>query len=302
MDDLGSAPGSDASTVPDRVIPLPDSSVPGEDVTVRFDALPPIDATPRADVIIRNDCPDAAATLIYLMTEEEILFSFDPASLSFKRIGKIVCPAVGSQTPFSMAVDRTGIAYVVYTDGNLYRVSTATAACIATSFVPDQQGFRTFGMGFVSNTGGPAETLFVAEDTLSRVPTPVSRGLASIDTTSFALSFVAPFSRPIPYAELTGTGDGRLFGFYTNAQGTGSHIFEIDKTNGVVLAQNDLVVGQPDDAFAFAFYGGDFWVFTSPGGGVSTVTHFSPATLSENNVGTLSATIVGAGVSTCAPE
>ena len=57
----------------------------------------------------------------------------------FTLIGTIACPVVNAgDEPFSMAVDRTGIAYTVFfnpnrTDpllgGELFRVSTATASC-----------------------------------------------------------------------------------------------------------------------------------------------------------------------------
>ena len=53
-------------------------------------------------------------------------------------------------------------------------------------------------------------------------------------------------------------------------------------------------------ALAFAFWGGDFWIFTSPGGS-TTVTKYDPLTQGETAVTTLGSTIVGAGVSTCAP-
>ena len=68
-----------------------------------------------------------------------------------------------------MAVDRTGIAYVVFSpSGELFRVSTATAACEPTPFVSGQGGFSsTFGMGFSGDTDG-GETLYVAGDQNAR--------------------------------------------------------------------------------------------------------------------------------------
>ena len=125
--------------------------------------LPPIDARPLPDVV-RNDCPDASVTLIYVITAQYDLYSFNPATSAFTRIGAIACPVqTPGATPFSMAVDRKGAAYVLFNDGELFRVSTATAACISTPFARGQSGFATlFGMGFASDTNGPQETLFVA--------------------------------------------------------------------------------------------------------------------------------------------
>ncbi len=267
----------------DRLGDVIDEDSPG------FDASKP-DSTPP------NDCPDAGATLVYLITQGGELVSFYPPSLTFKTIGTISCPSAPMTTPFSMGVNRTGTAYIVFSDGHLFEVSTATASCKATGYKVDQLGWNTFGMGFSGDNMG--ESLYVSE---SKTGVPQSKGLAIIDTKSFLLNFVSTFSPPIPRSELTGTGDGRLFAYWPNFQSSGSHIAQIDRKTANVTGIDDLQIGGPNDAFAFAFWGGVFWVFTSPSG-PSTVTKFDPMTLSETNVTTYSGTIVGAGVSTCAPQ
>jgi len=177
-------------------------------------------------------------------------------------------------------------------------VSTATAACAATSFQVGQGGFnKTFGMGFSSNSNDPGETLFVAEAA-------TTERLATIDTTTLALSVVGPFSTPLGKAELTGTGDARLFAF--GVQDTaivGSHLAEIDKSTAMVISDTVLpTVGVGIVAWAFAFWGGDFYFFTSKTNGASTVTRYHPDDGTVADVATLDKTIVGAGVSTCAPQ
>ena len=78
---------------------------------------------------------------------------------------------------------------------------------------------------------------------------------------------------------------------------------EVDKTSGTILADHPLQVGGPDDAYAFAYWGGVFWVFTAANlNGVTQVTRFDPVTLSETSATTYQGVIVGAGVSTCAPQ
>jgi len=263
------------------------------------DVVPPIDVVPPPDVF-KNDCPDADATLVYVITEQYELFSFFPPDGSFKKIGNIACPAPAGTTPFSMAVDRKGVAYVVFNDGNLFRVSTATAACIGTSFVPNQANFGTFGMGYATDNGGPSESLYVAGDGQGTSAT----GLAKIDTTTFKLTPLGGFVPTINRAELTGTGGGQLFAFYTkNIGGTDSYIGEIDKANARIIAETHLQIDQ-GGGWAFAFWGGDFYTFTAPGGPStgSIVTRFRPADGSTTQVSNLGTTIVGAGVSTCAPE
>jgi hypothetical protein len=269
----------------------------------------PIDVQFR-DVPVLDICPDAGSTLIYVLTQNNDLYSFYPPTLGFTRIGTLACPVTGAATPFSMAVDRRGIAYSVFTDGTLFRVDTASAACQGTTYTPNNT-FDTFGMGFVANSpidagaGADAgETLFIAQASFSAagVKQP-SRGLGSIDTKTYALTTVASFSPPILGPELTGTSEGRLFAFYTNSVGSGSHIVEVNKATGAILQDFPLKVGSPSSAYAFAFWGGYFWVFTDPViNSPTTVTRFSLTDLSEVNVTTMPEVIVGAGVSTCAPQ
>lgn len=265
-----------------------------------FDVLPPIDAIPPRDAN-RMDCPDADATLIYIVTTDNELFSFYPPDGTFKFISNIACPAPPGDTPFSMAVDRKGVAYVEFTDQRIYRVSTATGACIGTSYQPNQQGFANFGMGFATNDIGPTETLFVAGTRDQNMT--FSPGLARIDPSTFVLSKVGLFMPDIARAELTGTGDGRLFAFYTKGamnNGPPSFIGEIDTNTARVIAETPFPTVDQGNGWAFAFWGGDFYMFTAPGGG-SDVTRYRPSDGSTTVVASLPTRIVGAGVSTCAP-
>lgn len=287
-DDPGSGGGSSGGASPEggREGSLQDAT---------FD-VPLIDAAPRPDVD-RTGCPDADATFVYVVTQQNELFSFYPPDLSFKLIGNLVCPS-GGATPFSMAVDRRGVAYVLYNDGQLYRVSTATAACVPTTFAVAQDGFTTFGMGFASDVGGAAEKLYVTDNDFDGQ----LRGLGAIDTTTFKLGFIGSFGTQMKRSELTGTGDGRLFSFWPDTNGFGpSHLSELSKTTGQIIAQTNLLVGEANDAFAFAFWGGDFWIFTSTGG-PSDVHRYRPLDDTTTTPTTHPSTIVGAGVSTCAPQ
>jgi hypothetical protein len=270
------------------------------DTIMMPDVLPPIDVQP-ADVVIVG-CVDAGATQIYLVTGMGELLSFYPPTLVFTDLGPIACPS--PSTPNSMGVDRQGTAYVNFEDGTLFQVSTATAACVPTPFAPGQNGFIQFGMGYVGNPADGGDTLFVASDT-QMLPT---SSLASIDTNSFLMSLVGPFGpNPVTPPELTGTGDGRLFAFYADPNdptGSSSLISQIDPATAQEIAMNSLPGILPGQAYAFAFYGGDFYVFTSQmGTSFSQVTRFSP---SDGSVTPVAQTmpgqeIVGAGVSTCAP-
>lgn len=268
------------------------------------DALPPIDARPRdAD---RTDCPDASDTLVYVIANDNRLYSFHPPTSQFRSIGTIACPNTGGETPFSMAVDRKGVAYVLFSagaqgspGGRLYRVSTATAACAATAFQPGQASFRLFGMGFVALGGGPTDTLFIAG---SGQRAGDAEGLATIDLTTFRVNPIGNFTPAIQRAELTGTGDGRLFGFYTKANQAGSVVGEIDPLTAQVFAESPLPTVDQGSGWAFAAWGGDFYLFTGASPVTTAVVRFRPADGSVTQVATINALIVGAGVSTCAPQ
>jgi hypothetical protein len=103
-------------------------------------------------------------------------------------------------------------------------------------------------------------------------------------------------------AELTGTGDGRLYGFFTTAPN--ATLALINKATGATSADQDLKGVNTGQAWAFSFWGGDFWFYTSPGTVPSTVTRKLASTdgsiaVAKQDVGGFR--IVGAGVSTCAP-
>ncbi len=255
------------------------------------DALPPIDASP--DHVVTVDCPDAGSTLIYLFTESSELYSFYPPTHAFKKVGDIGCPSTG--TPFSMGVDHQGNAYALFTSGELFHLSTADASCTATPYVPGQLGWQTFGMGYAGLPDG-GEALYVTEADFSGP----SQGLGTVDTQTFQLSFVGAFSSPLPRCELTGTGDGRLFAFCIQQSGSGSVLAQIDPATAEVVAQDTLSVGNFQNAFAFAFWGGDFWIFTASG--TTTVTRYDPQTKALDSVATFAPVVVGAGVSACAPQ
>ncbi|HEY4121492.1 MAG TPA: hypothetical protein VGM56_26685 [Byssovorax sp.] len=237
-----------------------------------------------------TDCAEETK-LVYVVSQERGFYSFDPSTLTFTQVGVLHCPDPGAQ-PFSMAVDRNGVAWVLYSDSEIFAVDIKTAACTATSF-HSQGPFSSFGMGFTTNGAtSTQETLYLANYT--------GAGLGKLDTTNMVVSAVGPYDQVHASAELTGTGDGRLFAFFET---TPIQIGEIDPTNAHVLSlapQPGVMIGS---AWAFAFWGGSFWLFTNPSGGGSRVTNYDPTTMTTQvvlpNVGGFS--IVGAGVSTCAP-
>jgi hypothetical protein len=305
------------------LVPPPEQDASTPDAHADADARPDVheeDALPPIDVFVPpdapNPCPDAGSTLVYVITTQNVLLSFYPPSAEFKTIGTIACPVLTpGDSPFSMAVDHTGIAYVAFMSGNVFKVSTLTAACEGTSRIPSGPIFSAqYGMGFSANIGVDAgasdsgdnvETLYLAGN-----PGGVGASnpivLGSMDTTGFNVTTIGAVSPSIYGSELTGTGGGQLFGFFQTSPGSMSAaIGQIDRQTAQLVAINDLPGVNIGGGWAFAFWGGDFYTFTAPAGsGTDTIVQrFRPSDGSITTVTTTPGlTVVGAGVSTCAPQ
>ncbi len=253
------------------------------------------------DTGVPPGCEDGGATEIYIVTEENELFSLYPPTLTFTDIGMLNCNDPQGGTPFSMGVNRIGIAYVVFDTASLHEVSMANAACAPLPYTPGQRGFTTFGMGYAGNPLDGGDTLYIASG-----PGADAGNLGSIDTTSFVVSVVGTFApMPITGGELTGTADGRLYVFYSTNGGADSAITQVDPNTAAEILTYPLPGVEQGNAWAFALWGGDFYMFTAPSGAPSSqITRFRPsdgtlAVIAHMPPGFL---ITGAGVSTCAPQ
>jgi len=249
-----------------------------------------------------DGCSDAAK-LVYVLSLEGDLYSFAPADKKFTKVGALDCKLGGkSFSTVSMAVDREAVAWVNMRDqfsltgeSVMFKVDTKTAACTPTN-IKGSWG----GMGFSTNAGTTdKETLFVIG--------PGSGLKGALLTVDFAKEKIVPVV-DLPEQvdlELTGTGDGRLYGFL---QSTPLAIAAVDKSSAAFSGRVPLT-GVPDPQppmFAFSFWGGDFYVYTATDTSPSKTTTVSRYRPSDGSIDTTYMTqigfhIVGAGVSTCAP-
>jgi hypothetical protein len=249
-----------------------------------------------------SGCSEAAKQ-VYLVDSNYQFIKFEPETMTFTPLGALSCPSGLGATPNSMAVDRNGIAWVNYSDGQVYHVDVVTLACTASGYPAGQQGFTTFGMGFVSDSAGSTdETLYVTDTSAggggaSRV--------ATIDTDTLALT---PIGNISVQPEFTGTGLGELWAFAPPGQGTSTGVVQqLDKSNASTLQNFPLSLPQPDPfalgtAWAFAAWGGFFYVFYQGPVATTDVYIFDPNSGTANkNRNLANLRIVGAGVSTCAP-
>jgi len=240
---------------------------------------------------VPDDCAESAK-VIYLVTQENYLYSFDPRTdglSAYNRIGTLSCET--ASTPQSMSVDRAGKAYVFYSSGHLYYVSTTTAQCTSTSYqhpVLPAQSFNQLGMGFTAKTPSSNEQVLYINSP--------DFGLATVDLQTLAPTLLNVLQPTV--AELTGGPDALLFMYASST----AELSQIDRNT----YQTQLIhkFNQKDiTAFAFARYAGVFYVFTAGGSLSRTVTTmFDPQTNTESlrdpDIGVI---VVGAGQSTCVP-
>lgn len=192
------------------------------------------------------DAAPAAAVLMYLISDSNEMYSFDPGALKIVDLGSLVCPgepwppnsSTGSGAANSMALDRNGTAWVNFQDGRIFQVNTASLSCTSTSFQPGQAGFSwDLGMAFVhGGASGSAETLYVSDNADQGG---ASKGLAWIDLTTMTLHPIGSYSGAGAgfNAELTGIAGGRLYGFFATSPST---LAEINPQNASVYNVNYL--------------------------------------------------------------
>jgi hypothetical protein len=237
-------------------------------------------------------CALQDSELVYVVDSNHKLQSFDPRKLPndpFHTVGKLGCDARSS--PFSMAVDRRGIAWVNYHSGAVYRVSIIDGRCMQAR-IPENAPHE-FGMGFVSD-GDQHETLYVTAYDDAR--------FAELDITQKAPQW-KPLGRFVTSKnpELTGTSNNELFGFFPE-EGDG-FVQQIDRATGKLLGKR-MPVGSPRGAlggWAFAHWGGKFYVFVTVNDNSMVYEVDRKTGASKRILDQLASRIVGAGVSTCAP-
>jgi hypothetical protein len=276
-----------------------DAGAETEDAAARDSGSVPGDAGPGDSGSAADECADRARW-IYLVDSDRTLIRFEPDTLELTEIGELQCDADFGVGPFSMSVDRDARAWVLYRDGTLKHVSTEDASCETTSFEPGQHGFDLFGMGFTTDSDGSQnETLFVSGGSESQIGTGSST-LGAIDDETLELE---PIGGLPGWPELTGNADGALWGFFPDT--SPPSVRRIDKTDADTPEVFDLdqLASMHTGAWAFAFWGGRFYIFLKRLSDPSTkVWRLDPETgeLMEvvENTGYR---IVGAGVSTCAP-
>ena len=256
---------------------------------------PPADEPPAEEPPVEDEPPpaddcDTTSDLVYVIDRaDDALYLFDPETLAFDLLGELDC-GLFAGSPASMSVTRDGFAYVRYTDNTVYAVDLDTLECTETAY--GGGGFGAFGMGFATDSDTTwRDTLYIAND----------NQLARMDTATWTVS---PMGSLPSQSELTGNADGELWAILPLEEP--AQLVRLNKDTAAV--EHTLhMTAMPDpytiDAFAFATWGGDFWVFIRTHGmGHSTDVYRVTSTGHTTRVAVdTGMDVVGAGVSTCAP-
>ena len=266
-----------------------------------------------------DDCGEGT-DLIYVVDRDDRFLSFDPRedAFTFTELGTLGCPAgpqlagwgggVGEGTPFSMSLDREGVAWVLYTSGEIFHVPVNNIDnCQPSPWVGGSEGFELFGMGFVLNEiGSDAETLYIAGGTATAMSQHLTGRLGAIDPETAQVSPVGSLTPTELGPELTGTGAAESFAYFPGV--ASSMIARLDKFTG--LNAQEWAIEPLDGAlraWAFAHWGDRFYIFVTwqdpdDGSQISQVHRFDRITADvEIIIPSHNYRIVGAGVSTCAP-
>lgn len=242
--------------------------------STRLDAAVAMDAGDAADagvdagppVIVDAGPPDPLCgctpgdhnARIYVLSQDAELYAFDPETLELELIVGPVCASGGS--PYSMAVDPGGRAWVLFSDSRRMQTIDVNdlGACEDSGYLPTEPELPLFGMGFLQRDDGCAELYgmsYSGDGAFSEGPDlGVLARIAGDPPRAMILS-----ATDYDGGELTGTGDGRLFAFTGNDP---AKLVEYDPDDGSVVEILPLDGFSKTNASAFAFFGGDLWLFT----------------------------------------
>lgn len=237
------------------------------------------------------------AKLVYVIDQFNARLSqFDPATKTFTDLGSLSCPTQPGATPFSMSVARDAHAWVLYNSGELFDVTIQGLACTKMAW-SSPNNLKVFGMGFSSDQpGGDAETLYING---GLTQTQASFTLAAVNPNDMSTMVLGP--EPA-LAEMTGNGNAELWGFYPT--GTTAKVIRFDKATGTpAMTFDEPSLAGTMTGYAFAHWGGDYWVFLIKNSEASTTVYQVDGATGAitSTTPTTGRVIVGAGVSTCAP-
>jgi hypothetical protein len=254
---------------------------------------------------------------IYAFDVNNALLRFDPLLLGsqtapIQSLGVPICnvgPALpgwaGGTSVISMSVDRLGFVWALYSSGEIFTINPATLACANTGYAPAQTAaWQLFNMAFAGPVTANEQSLYVSGGSVDMAST---GNLGKIDPVALTVQTIGVLGGAADFSvSLAGVGTTDLFGLYP-AISSPTFLRQIDRTTGAVVGTPLAVsgFGGATSAWAFAHWGGKFWVFvTTDNGVVQTTTLYSvdrTTGAQQGELTNLAFTPTSAGSSTCVP-
>lgn len=255
-------------------------------------------------------CTEEASSLIYLLGEGTVdeglptgsLHRLEPDTLAVTDLGALDCGAA----PRAMTLSQDGVLWSSMFDPDVgeivVTIDPQTLECSRTAFVaPPRVGMQA--LAFVGTVDGgerlvtgslPNEAL----EGTDYASFPLELNELNLDTIELQRLGKLPVVPNEYYqlADLVGTGDGRLLGFYTNA----AHIVEID-VEGVAFEHVLPVALETGSPWAFTQWEGRAWLVTGGSDGSNLHAVDLDTGRLEQLSGGLGVSVVGAAASVCAP-
>lgn len=285
------APDRVADLAPDRVADIA-ADLAAKDTRPDFASEPPASDV-RGDALAATSCP-AENRYVLLFGDDGRLFRFDTDTLALTNLATVAC---GSSYLNSMTVSPIGPAYISSGQGDLCSVDMRTFRASRTAFNPLTVMYRSFGMALLPDNSTAGQTLYIAV----KEAAPPDH-LERIDLTTFALSSIGyvtsatPLSTPaVPSAELTAGPNGELYGFAVGL--SESLLLNIDPQTAAAIDVTRVPAGFSSGAFALVYWQDYFYLLLgSSYSGTCTVYRYHKGDAQVTTVGTLGASIIGAGV------
>ena len=259
----------------------PTAAVDASVAIAPVDASAPVDAAEdasEASVAALPPAPDDVCASIYLLAKNGDLLRFSPAKKGLSRVGHPTCP-IGEDGVRSLAVDRSGKAWIPALDGRIAEVNVHDATCSMTAFAAHQSGFATVNLTLAG------ATLYGADDHGWGGDVAPSLGLATIDRTTWKLT---PVHKTPARMNLAGAASGAL---YAASPGVVEELAPVTY-KGTDLKITGLAKGP---GAPMAFHRGALWFF-----GPSGVLRFDLGTKTlRKELPALSLPIDGAGAASC---
>lgn len=247
-----------------------------------------------------------------------VLYTFDPPTLAFEKLGAIVgCPqgsGFSGRNPWGAALDRKAVLWAHYLEwsdeqqkfiyNEMHAIDTKTGACTDLGPGPTHPGDKAFeyGLAFLPSPGPSAD-----EDLYGTAVGPggslFSFELSKIDVSGFGITSISPLEGTL-HSYLASSGDGHLYTLYQGSEGRG--VRELDPATGAPTVDQLVTSDHPWGPWGpFAFWGGDLWVFqlgTYAADELTTnVFRIDGQTWEATQVATLDFVVTAASSSTCAP-